>query len=59
MGERVRKTEATGERRLAEKEGGTREREDEERERTREKSGARWRRRTERGNCGVTRRKRG
>lgn len=58
MGERVRKTEATGERRLAE-EGGTREREDEERERTREKSGARWRRRTERGNCGVTRRKRG
>lgn len=27
------------------------------RERTREKSGARWR--TERGNCGVTRRKRG
>lgn len=56
----MRKTEATGERRLAEKEGGTREREDEERERerTREKSGARWRR-TERGNCGVTRRKRG
>lgn len=55
----MRKTEAIGERRLAEKEGGTREREDEERERTREKSGARWRRRTERGNCGVTRRKRG
>lgn len=55
----MRKTEATGERRLAEKEGGTREREDEERERTREKSGARWRRRRERGNCGVTRRKRG